>query len=168
VAPELQPDGSVRVRSRERFQHEHFDGPVGVDVVIAHEADHLASRELAGFRPHARALVFPGRDGKPWTQAASVVAAARFQAGAGAGGTTPFAFHDLRHSFASLLLHEGRREHYVARQLGHDARLTVTTYGHVIDEFEESPTLGAEDAIAAARESICARFVRAAPSGGTE
>ena len=30
--------------------------------------------------------------------------------------------YDLRHSFASLLLHEGRSVIYVARQLGHDAR----------------------------------------------
>ena len=44
--------------------------------------------------------------------------------------TTPYA---LRHSFASLLLHEGRSVIYVARQLGHDTRLTLTRYGHVID-----------------------------------
>jgi integrase len=47
--------------------------------------------------------------------------------------------YDLRHSFASLLLHEGRSVIYVARQLGHDARLTLTTYGHVIDELEDAP-----------------------------
>ena len=43
--------------------------------------------------------------------------------------------YDLRHSFASLLLHEGRHVIYVARQLGHDARLTLTRYGHTIDEL---------------------------------
>jgi hypothetical protein len=35
-------------------------------------------------------------------------------------------------SFASLLLHEGRRVIYVARQFAHDARLTLSRYGHVI------------------------------------
>jgi hypothetical protein len=40
---------------------------------------------------------------------------------------------------------------YVARQLGHDARVTLSTYGHVIDEFEDLPRLPAEDAIASAR-----------------
>jgi integrase len=59
--------------------------------------------------------------------------------------------YDLRHSFASLLLHEGRSVIYVARQLGHDARLTLTTYGHVIDELDEQPRLSADAAIAAAR-----------------
>jgi integrase len=60
--------------------------------------------------------------------------------------------YDLRHSFASLLLHEGRSVIYVARQLGHGAEMTLRTYGHVIDELEDSPNLPAEDAIRAARK----------------
>jgi len=52
----------------------------------------------------------------------------------------------------------------VARQLGHDARLTLTTYGHVIDELDEQPRLGAEDAILAARRERCSRGVH---EGGT-
>jgi integrase len=59
--------------------------------------------------------------------------------------------YDLRHSFASLLLHEGRSVIYVARQLGHDARYTLGTYGHVIDELDDQPRISAEDAIRAAR-----------------
>lgn len=59
--------------------------------------------------------------------------------------------YDLRHSFASLLLHEGRSVIYVARQLGHDARLTLSTYGHVIDELDDVPRIDAEAAIADAR-----------------
>jgi integrase len=62
--------------------------------------------------------------------------------------------YDLRHSFASLLLHEGRSVIYVARQLGHDARLTLSTYGHVIDELEDLPRIDAETAIAQARATL--------------
>lgn len=62
--------------------------------------------------------------------------------------------YDLRHSFASLLLHEGRSVIYVARQLGHDARLTLTKYGHVIDELDDAPRLDAETAIRQAREAL--------------
>ena len=61
--------------------------------------------------------------------------------------------YDLRHSFASLLLHEGRSVIYVARQLGHGAQLTLGTYGHVIDELADQPRVSAEDAIRAARTS---------------
>ena len=63
--------------------------------------------------------------------------------------------YTLRHSFCSLLLHEGRSVIYVARQMGHDAKLTLGTYGHVIDELEDAPRVSAEDAIRAARESSC-------------
>ena len=53
-----------------------------------------------------------------------------------------------------MLLYEGRRVIYVARQLGHDARLTLTRYGHVIDELEDTPRIEAEAAIAKARLAI--------------
>jgi integrase len=43
---------------------------------------------------------------------------------AGADEATP---HALRHSFASLLLHEGRSVIHVARQMGPAARLTRRT-----------------------------------------
>jgi integrase len=69
--------------------------------------------------------------------------------------------YDLRHGFASLLLHEGRSVTYVARQLGHDARYTLGTYGHVIDELDAQPRIGAEDAIAAARAGMFAGGSRA-------
>lgn len=59
--------------------------------------------------------------------------------------------YDLRHSFASLLLHEGRSVVYVARQLGHGANLTLSTYGHVIDELDGAPRVSAEDALRDAR-----------------
>ena len=78
-------------------------------------------------------------------------------------------------SFASLLLHEGRSVIYVARQLGHDARLTLGTYGHVIDELDGAPQVGAEDAIRVARDTRCVRGVsegaestRAAGGSGDE
>jgi hypothetical protein len=40
----------------------------------------------------------------------------------------------------------------VARQLGHDATLTLKTYGHVIDELDDQPAISAADAIRAARD----------------
>jgi site-specific recombinase XerD len=59
--------------------------------------------------------------------------------------------NDLHHSCASFLLHEGRSVIYVARQLGHDARLTLSRYGHVIDELEDMARIASEGAIATAR-----------------
>jgi hypothetical protein len=46
---------------------------------------------------------------------------------------------------------------YVARQLGHDARLTLTRHGHVIDELEDIPRVEAESAIPSARLAVGTR-----------
>lgn len=112
----------------------------------------LREWRLRSGRPADRALVFPSDSGEVWQlgtyQAWRARHFGRAKMAAGVPDARPY---DLRHSYASLLLHEGRSVIYVARQLGHDARLTLSTYGHVIDEFEDQPRLPAEDAIAAAR-----------------
>ena len=95
-------------------------------------------------KPDKDALVFPGHDGERWASDAykswsrkaprgrrrdgqkkrsgSPGPFARAAIKAGAPDATPYT---LRHSFCSLLLHEGRSVIYVARQLGHDAALTL-------------------------------------------
>jgi hypothetical protein len=55
---------------------------------------------------------------------------------------------------------------YVARQLGHDPRLTLTTYGHVIDELDDAPRTAAEDTIREARQDPCVSGVPAEGAGG--
>ena len=52
---------------------------------------------------------------------------------------------------------------YVARQMGHDAKLTLDTYGHVIDELEDAPRVPAEDAIRAVRNGSCVTGVSRRP-----
>jgi integrase len=115
----------------------------------------LAEWRMAAGRPGDAELLFPSRSGELWTKAAYQSwrrrAFGRAIRAAGLPRTRPY---DLRHSFASLLIHEGRSVLYVARQLGHDARLTLTNYGHVIDELEGLEMLPAEDLIEAARETI--------------
>jgi len=108
-------------------------------------------------RPSDRALVFPGRDGSPWTSPAYQSWRRRaFKRALTAAGIEHARPYDLRHGFASLLLHEGRSVIYVARQLGHGAELTLGTYGHVIDELEDRPQQDAEGAILDARSSSAA------------
>ena len=115
-------------------------------------------------RPSETALVFPSASGGTWTlpayQSWRRRAFRRALEGAGVEYARPY---DLRHSFASLLIHEGRSVIYVARQLGHDARLTLTTYGHVMDEFEDAPQLDACTAIAAARSTVADPSANDAP-----
>lgn len=113
---------------------------------------------MAVGRPDDCEFVFPGKEAQPWTQAAYQSWRRRaFKRGTEAAGLAHARPYDLRHSFASLLLHEGRSVIYVARQLGHDARLTLTRYGHVIDELEDAPRIEAESAIASARLAVGTR-----------
>jgi len=120
--------------------------------LLAPLAADLRAWRMAAGRPEDDELVFPSRDGLPWTQAAYQSWRRRaFRRAAEAAGLERARPYDLRHSFASLLLHEGRSVIYVARQLGHDARLTLTRYGHVIDELEDAPQIDAEAAITEAR-----------------
>jgi integrase len=118
----------------------------------------LREWRLRSGRPNDQALVFPGRDGRAWSdQAYRYWRRHPFSRAATAAGVDAARPYDLRHSFASLLLHEGRSVIYVARQLGHDARLTLSTYGHVIDELDGLPQIDAEAAIFAARNTLHAR-----------
>ncbi len=69
----------------------------------------------------------------------------------GLGAIRPY---DLRHSFASLLLHERYSVVEVARQLGHNANVRLSTYGHVFDEFDgDDRTLTAGERIRLARDA---------------
>ena len=130
----------------------------------------FAEWRLASGRPADDRLVFPSQAGEPWTVAAYQSwrrrAFARALTAAGDVKATPYV---LRHSFASLLLHEGRSVIYVARQLGHDPRLTLTRYGHVIDELEDQPRTDAEETIRQARvpHRVPSQFppARLAPAG---
>ena len=70
----------------------------------------------------------PRRDGARGTEHAACV-----QAHAAEGGAPSDPDHDLRHTFASLLLQQGESVVYVKEQLGHASiQITVDTYGHLI------------------------------------
>ena len=107
---------------------------------------------MASGRPDDSQPVICGADGEPWSQDGyDQWRSKRWTKVLQALGLRYQRPYDLRHSFASLLLHEGRSVIYVARQLGQGAQLTMSTYGHVIDELEDQPHISAEDAIWAAR-----------------
>lgn len=97
-------------------------------IIDGENGEEIAHRRASG-RPDDGALVFPGIDGrtvtreawKSWTR--RTWAEAWKAASTGRVERTPRVY-DLRHSFVSLLLAEGRAIHYVAAQAGHDAQLT--------------------------------------------
>jgi integrase len=75
----------------------------------------------------ARALWMPHRRGR--TQGT-------FSAAKLAAGLPTARAYDLRHSFVSLLIHEGQSILDVARQTGHSPQTCLRDYGHLFDEFD--------------------------------
>ena len=64
------------------------------------------------------------------------------------------------HTYASLLIHEGRALPYVTAALGHaSATTTLDHYAHVFDEPRLAPAVGMVEAIETARAELEARGV---------
>jgi integrase len=63
--------------------------------------------------------------------------------------------YDLRHAFASLLIHEGRLSVVeIAAQLGHNPTVCLDTYAHVMAEERDGEHVSAEEQILQAREAL--------------
>jgi integrase len=100
-------------------------------------------------------LVIPRSDGGPWPEHQWRNWRRRvFRPAASAAGVAGARPYDLRHSFVSLLIAEGRNVIDVARQAGHNPTMTLETYGHVFDEFDGADRQPAEQRIAEARRAI--------------
>jgi len=112
----------------------------------------LAEWRLRCGRPDDDELIFPGHDGGPWSLSAYQNWRRRFfdraAAACGIEGARPY---DLRHSFVSLLIHEGRNVVDVARQAGHAPTMALNTYAHVFEEFDPAERISAEERIERAR-----------------
>jgi integrase len=120
----------------------------------------LAEWRLASLSTADHLPVIPAQDDAPWTaEGFNKWRQRNFRDALRQIGLERARPYDLRHSFASLLLHEDRSVIYVARQLGHGAQLTMGTYGHVIEELEDVPNLPAEEVIRRAREQVRTRLV---------
>jgi integrase len=122
--------------------------------LLAPLAQDLAEWRLACGRPDGRAFIFPRRDGRPWSDDDYRNWRDRIfrPAAAGAGVDKPRPY-DLRHSFVSLLIHEGVSIVEVARQAGHSPEECLRTYAHTFEEFDPAERTSAEAAIAAARKT---------------
>lgn len=54
-------------------------------------------------------------------------------------GLQPIRWHDLRHTFASLLIAGGANIAFVSRQLGHtSSQITLSVYAHLLDREEQA------------------------------
>jgi integrase len=111
---------------------------------------HLVAAKAAKLKAGRKELtpwVFPNRDGGPLD--ADNIRRRVFQLALTKAKLRHVRIHDLRHTFASLLIQQGESLAYVRDQLGHSSiQVTVDVYGHLVpgsnraavDRLDELPT----------------------------
>ena len=151
------PDGSTRPTKNRKYRTVRLLSALAQDV---------REYKLATGRQSNRSLILRDDDGGPWDKNAwQMWRADRWTPACRAVGLDPIPRpYDLRHSFASLLLAEGRQPLYVARQLGHSVAVLFSTYAHLIDEYAEAPNIDVDCEIANARRQVGVRLVSITPS----
>ena len=112
-----------------------------VDMVpsVYHALVGLSMRTAAG-------LVFPGPGGKPL--AAWMLYDHGLRPAIERAGVNRIRFHDLRHTYASLLIMAGKHPKYIADQMGHaSAAFTLETYGHLMGRLPVQPVEWIDDLV---------------------
>jgi integrase len=81
--------------------------------------------------PNELDLVFPTREGKPIDGTSMV--RNKFLPTLKWAGIPKIRFHDLRHTYASLLIDQGEQPKYIQTQMGHSSiNITFDIYGHLM------------------------------------
>ena len=77
-------------------------------------------------------LIFPTKEGTP--ENAANLLYRRFSPALRRAGLPRMRFHNLRHTYASLLIAQGEHSKYIQSQLGHSSiNVTMDIYGHLMD-----------------------------------
>jgi len=78
-------------------------------------------------------LVFPSPTGGPLYR--TILYRQGFMPAMRRSGVPRIRFHDLRHTYASLLIDQGEHPKYIQTQMGHASiKVTMDVYGHLMDE----------------------------------
>jgi len=116
-------------------------------VLMAHKEGALLRAFQFGKTSIADELVFPSEAGTPICP--DNIGPRYMEPALEQAGLRKFRFHDLRHTFGSLLIQAGISPAYVQKQMGHRSiQVTIDVYGHLIpgenvawiDTFDNTPT----------------------------
>jgi integrase len=109
-----------------------IDFPEFVATVLTEERRRLiTARALAADRWQENGLLFPSKIGTPLEERNVL---RRFQSICQANELPKLRVYDLRHTHASLLIHEGVHPKKISERLGHSSiKLTMDLYGHLFE-----------------------------------
>ena len=117
-----------------------IDLPPTLEEMLSHW---LVSEE----RPRTKEqFVVPSQMGRPLNM--QTLAETVFQPALAEAGIPRMRLHDLRHTYASLLIANGESLKYVQEMMGHTSiKVTVDTYGHLLRETHTAAAKRLDDAI---------------------
>ncbi|MGI9571668.1 MAG: site-specific integrase, partial [Desulfobulbia bacterium] len=91
-------------------------------------------------------LVFPNQSGNPLDH--GYMLRHHFWPALKKAGIKRIRFHDLRHTYASLLIEHGENIKYIQSQLGHSSpTVTLNVYAHLMNPVNQEAALRLENAI---------------------
>ena len=91
-------------------------------------------------------LVFPADDGKPIEP--TYLVRNHFYPALSAAGLKKIRFHDLRHTYASILIKQGENIKYIRNQLGHSTpTVTLNIYAHLFESVNQEAACRLENTI---------------------
>ena len=124
--------------------------PHTVPKLIRPLLDDLASWRDACPRKSARAYVFPGVNGREWTDAAYATWRGRVWRKHAPADADPY---DLRHGYAGLLAREHVQEREAARRMGHGIATHQLHYDALYERYDDDEPTSMEALVLKARES---------------
>jgi integrase len=102
-------------------------------VRLSGEAGRILREQLVARRPSELGLVFPSAGGAVWRK--DNFMARIFRPAVRRAGLAPLRFHDLRHTYAALMVAAGAHPKLLQSQLGHTSiNVTLNTYGHLFPD----------------------------------
>ena len=124
-----------QIQIKRTFNHGRFFPPKTKESVRAIDCPPTLIHELRLWKlaspPNDAELVFANAAGEPMNY--SNMVKRYYRKGLRTAGIPQIRFHDLRHSYASLLLQQGENIKYIQTQLGHSSpTVTLNVYSHLM------------------------------------
>jgi integrase len=127
---------NCQIHVRRTYNHGHFYGPKSK---TSRRSVDMGPERVDEFKRWKLAcpiggldLIFPSNMGTPLNAAA--VLYRKFLPALRRAGLPRIRFHNLRHTYASLLVYQGEHPKYIQSQLGHSSiQVTMDVYGHLME-----------------------------------
>ena len=139
-----------QVNVRRTFNHARFYEPKTKTSYRKIDLAPIVISELKKWKlqclPNKLELVFPNEEGNPIC--GENLVKRHFKPALRRSGIREIRFHDLRHTYASLLIDQGEHPKYIQEQMGHSSiNITMDVYGHLMKAVNSEATRKLQQAI---------------------